>query len=141
MSSAKKSRVAAPEGILLGMGNPLLDISVNADKDFLDKYELAPNNAILAEDKHLPMYQEMVDSMSVEYIAGGATQVRIRLSSSIYCIWFNLRERGAKILIEISLLVPIQLFRILFASLNGCLALPMLPLTLVASAMITLERN
>jgi len=80
MSSAKKSRVAAPEGILLGMGNPLLDISVNADKDFLDKYELAPNNAILAEDKHLPMYQEMVDSMSVEYIAGGATQNSIRVA-------------------------------------------------------------
>ena len=78
MSEAKKSRVAAPVGILLGMGNPLLDISVNADKDFLDKYGLEANNAILAEEKHVPMYQEMVDKMTVEYIAGGATQVGLR---------------------------------------------------------------
>lgn len=26
------------EGIVLGMGNPLLDISATVDKDFLDKY-------------------------------------------------------------------------------------------------------
>ena len=75
MSDAKKSRVAAPEGILLGMGNPLLDISVNADQNFLTKYQLEANNAILAEEKHVPMYKEMVDNMKVEYIAGGATQV------------------------------------------------------------------
>ena len=77
MSEAKKSRVVAPEGILLGMGNPLLDISVNAEKEFLDKFGLEANNAILAEEKHVPMYQEMVDTMKVEYIAGGATQVGI----------------------------------------------------------------
>jgi len=80
MSEAKKSRVAAPEGILLGMGNPLLDISVNADQDFLAKYQLEANNAILAEEKHVPMYKEMVDNMKVEYIAGGATQNSIRVA-------------------------------------------------------------
>jgi len=80
MSLAKKSRVAVPEGILLGMGNPLLDISVNADKDFLQEYGLEPNNAILAEDKHVPMYQKMVDTMKVDYIAGGATQNSIRIA-------------------------------------------------------------
>lgn len=80
MSEAKKSRVVAPEGILLGMGNPLLDISVNAEKEFLDKFGLEANNAILAEEKHVPMYQEMVDTMKVEYIAGGATQNSIRVA-------------------------------------------------------------
>lgn len=80
MSTAKKSRVAAPEGVLLGMGNPLLDISVNSDKEFLDKFGLEANNAILAEDKHVPMYKQMVDTMKVEYIAGGATQNSIRVA-------------------------------------------------------------
>ncbi|RXI01258.1 hypothetical protein DVH24_001492 [Malus domestica] len=47
------------EGILLGMGNPLLDISGVVDEEFLQKYELKPNDAILAEDKHLGMYDEM----------------------------------------------------------------------------------
>lgn len=80
MSEAKRSRVAVPEGVLLGMGNPLLDISVNADKEFLEKYGLEANNAILAEEKHMPMYQEMVDNMKVEYIAGGACQNSMRVA-------------------------------------------------------------
>nr|GMC89039.1 Adenosine kinase 2 [Ipomoea batatas] len=98
------------EGILLGMGNPLLDISSVVDNDFLnkaesydvlfafkicqdrmvtnvvdtvfstDRYEIKSNNAILAEEKHLPMYEEMSSKYSVEYIAGGATQNSIRVA-------------------------------------------------------------
>ncbi|KAL9997104.1 putative adenosine kinase [Helianthus debilis subsp. tardiflorus] len=68
------------EGILLGMGNPLLDISAVVDQDFLKKYDIKPNNAILAEDKHLPMYDEMSSKYNVEYIAGGATQNSIRVA-------------------------------------------------------------
>lgn len=44
------------EGIILGMGNPLLDISAVVTKEFVEKYGLALDNAILAEDKHQPMY-------------------------------------------------------------------------------------
>ncbi|KAL0375070.1 UNVERIFIED_CONTAM: Adenosine kinase [Sesamum radiatum] len=68
------------EGILLGMGNPLLDISAIVDQGFLDKYALKSNNAILAEDKHLPMYDEMTSKYKVEFIAGGATQNSIRVA-------------------------------------------------------------
>ncbi|KAL5018378.1 hypothetical protein ScPMuIL_004100 [Solemya velum] len=69
------------EGILLGYGNPLLDISVNGTKDFLDKYDLLPDNAILAEDKHKPMYRDMIDTFKeVEYVPGGATQNTIRVA-------------------------------------------------------------
>ncbi|XP_020094386.1 adenosine kinase 2-like [Ananas comosus] len=70
----------AYEGILLGMGNPLLDISAVVDEEFLNKYDLKPNNAILAEEKHLPMYDELATKYSVEYIAGGATQNSIRVA-------------------------------------------------------------
>ncbi|KAL0336899.1 UNVERIFIED_CONTAM: Adenosine kinase [Sesamum calycinum] len=68
------------EGILLGMGNPLLDISAVVDQEFLDKYDLKMNNAILAEEKHLPMYEELASKYKVEYIAGGATQNSIRVA-------------------------------------------------------------
>ncbi|XP_046844534.1 adenosine kinase-like [Xenia sp. Carnegie-2017] len=68
------------EGILLGMGNPLLDISAVVDADFLAKYGLKANDAILAEDKHKPMYQEMAKMDNVEYLAGGATQNSIRIA-------------------------------------------------------------
>ncbi|OVA10108.1 Adenosine kinase [Macleaya cordata] len=70
----------AYEGILLGMGNPLLDISAVVDEPFLEKYDIKLNNAILAEDKHLPMYDELATKDNVEYIAGGATQNSIRVA-------------------------------------------------------------
>lgn len=62
------------------MGNPLLDICANTEEDFLKKYGLEPNNAILAEDMHQPMYKEMTDMKNVEYIAGGATQNSMRVA-------------------------------------------------------------
>ncbi|XP_051114015.1 adenosine kinase 2-like [Andrographis paniculata] len=68
------------EGILLGMGNPLLDISATVDPEFLSKYGLKSNDAILAEEKHLPMYEEMISKGNVEYSAGGATQNSIRVA-------------------------------------------------------------
>lgn len=38
---------------MIGCGNPLLDIIANVDDKFLKKYDLKPNDAILAEDtKH-----------------------------------------------------------------------------------------
>lgn len=65
---------------LLGMGNPLLDISANVDLDFVKKYELKMGNAILCEDKHKPIYEDLVKSYEVEYIAGGSTQNSIRVA-------------------------------------------------------------
>ncbi|XP_050379491.1 adenosine kinase 2-like [Argentina anserina] len=79
----------ASEGILLGMGNPLLDISAIVDEDFLKKYDLQFDNAILAEDKHLPIYEELCSNPNVEYTAGGATNKSIRVAQ-----WM-LQEPGA----------------------------------------------
>lgn len=68
---------------MVGLGNPLLDISANVDEDFLSKYDLKPNNAILAEEKHKPMYDEMVKNYKVDYIPGGATQNTLRVAQVI----------------------------------------------------------
>jgi len=46
--------------------------------ELLEKYGLKPGNAILAEPKHLPLYEELVKNYPVEYIAGGAAQNSIR---------------------------------------------------------------
>ena len=64
----------------MGMGNPLLDISSDVPQEVLDKYEVQLNNAILAEEKHLPIYKDLVDNYSPQYIAGGATQNSIRVA-------------------------------------------------------------
>lgn len=66
--------------VLLGMGNPLLDVSAVVSQEFLDKYDLKLANQILAEEKHIPMYKELAAMSNVEYIAGGATQNSIRVA-------------------------------------------------------------
>jgi adenosine kinase len=56
-----------------------LDISAEVPIELLQKYELLPNNAILAdESKHLPLYEDLVANHSVQYIAGGSGQNTMR---------------------------------------------------------------
>ncbi|RKP12756.1 adenosine kinase [Piptocephalis cylindrospora] len=63
---------------LLGFGNPLLDIIAKVDDEFLTKYGLDANSAILAEEKHLPLYQELKDKYTLSYLGGGACQNSMR---------------------------------------------------------------
>eukprot|EP01088_Endostelium_zonatum_P020920 TRINITY_DN7947_c0_g1_i1.p1 TRINITY_DN7947_c0_g1~~TRINITY_DN7947_c0_g1_i1.p1 ORF type:complete len:349 (-),score=105.25 TRINITY_DN7947_c0_g1_i1:110-1156(-) len=78
MGREKKMSKTVSKGALIGFCNPLLDISTHVDEEYLNKYELKPANAILAEDKHLPIYEEISKHPNVEYIAGGAGQNTIR---------------------------------------------------------------
>ncbi len=64
----------------MGMGNPLLDISAEVGQDMLDKYDVKLDSAILAEEKHIPIYQELLDKYDAGFIAGGATQNSIRVA-------------------------------------------------------------
>ncbi|ESO89667.1 hypothetical protein LOTGIDRAFT_179011 [Lottia gigantea] len=64
----------------MGIGNPLLDVTISANPSFLQKYHLLPNNAIIAEDEHHDMFLEMVEKHKPTYIAGGATQNSIRVA-------------------------------------------------------------
>ncbi|CAH2350731.1 adenosine kinase [[Candida] railenensis] len=59
---------------LVCLGNPLLDLQVEVDADYLKKYDLKENDAILAEEKHLPIYKEIIDKEGLVQIAGGAAQ-------------------------------------------------------------------
>lgn len=59
---------------LVALGNPLLDIQVTVDKAYLDKYNLKENDAILVEDKHMPIFNEAMAMSGVKFIAGGAAQ-------------------------------------------------------------------
>lgn len=70
----------APPHQLIAFCNPLLDISAEVTHEFLQKYGLEPNNAILAEERHHPLYKELIESFKVDYIAGGAAQNSIRVA-------------------------------------------------------------
>ncbi|XP_076459460.1 uncharacterized protein LOC143292779 [Babylonia areolata] len=74
MSDLSSSEVE--EGAVLVYGSPLLEIIVRHPSAacLLHKYGLEPNNSIFAEDRHLPLYQELEEewSESVQYVVGGA---------------------------------------------------------------------
>nr|POF24067.1 adenosine kinase [Quercus suber] len=60
---------------LLCLENPLLDVSIHADEALLQKYGLKANDAILAEDKHKPLYDELFAQKDKLILsAGGAAQ-------------------------------------------------------------------
>lgn len=58
---------------LLCLENPILDIQAVGDKVLLDKYGLKDNDAILAEEKHMGLYDELL-GRNAKIIAGGAAQ-------------------------------------------------------------------
>ncbi|KAI7071009.1 hypothetical protein KC343_g17216, partial [Hortaea werneckii] len=58
---------------LLCLENPLLDIQAQGDDALLQKYGLKPNDAILAEEKHLGIYADLL-SRNAQLLPGGAAQ-------------------------------------------------------------------
>lgn len=66
--------------VILGIGNPLLDISAEVSQETLDRYGLVRGNAVLAEAKHEALYEDLARLEHVKYVAGGATQNSIRVA-------------------------------------------------------------
>lgn len=64
--------------MILGVENPLLDITVNCDEGLLNKYGLEANAAILAGPQHLELLDEIKLMPDALYSAGGAVQNAMR---------------------------------------------------------------
>ncbi|RWS30638.1 adenosine kinase-like protein [Leptotrombidium deliense] len=67
------------QGLIFGLGNPLLDISCVVNVEFLKKWGLEANNAILADDSHNGLVDDLVKNYDAKYIAGGAVQNTMRV--------------------------------------------------------------
>jgi len=57
------------------MGNALLDILVTNGEELLQKYGLKANDAILAEEKHCAIYDDLMTNHKVMHIAGGIQNI------------------------------------------------------------------
>ncbi|KAF8533636.1 Ribokinase-like protein [Trichophaea hybrida] len=66
--------MSSSEYQLFCLGNPLLDIQATCDQSVLEKYGLKENDAILAEEKHLTIYDELTTKYTAKFLAGGAAQ-------------------------------------------------------------------
>lgn len=65
-------------------------MTVVGDQNLLDKYGLKNNNAILAEEKHMPLYEELMKNTNIEYTAGGSAQNSLRVAQ-VFSV-FNYRS-------------------------------------------------
>lgn len=74
-----KGAMDLPEGVIIGFGNPLLDITTSVEENVLEKYELRTNEAIIADEKHLPLFEELTNQENVVFTAGGACQNSMRV--------------------------------------------------------------
>lgn len=68
---------------LVALGNPLLDLQVDVEPSYLEKYSLKSNDAILAEPNHLPIYNEIINKPNLHIVAGGAAQNSARAAQYI----------------------------------------------------------
>ncbi|EJU00133.1 Ribokinase-like protein [Dacryopinax primogenitus] len=68
---------------LFAMGNPLLDIQVTEGEPLLEKYGLKPNDAVLANEQQLAIYDDIVKNWKVTYVAGGAAQNAARAAAYV----------------------------------------------------------
>lgn len=59
---------------VLCLENPLLDIQAQGNQQLCEKYGLKPNDAILAEEKHLALYDDLLNNYEAKLVAGGAAQ-------------------------------------------------------------------
>jgi hypothetical protein len=50
------------------------DTQTSSDEKLLEKYGLKANDAILAEEKHLGLYDDLIKNYDAKLIAGGAAQ-------------------------------------------------------------------
>lgn len=62
--------------LLIPADNPrfLLDIQAFGNEALLEKYGLKANDAILAEDKHQGIFEDLLNNYDAKLIAGGAAQ-------------------------------------------------------------------
>lgn len=68
---------------ILGLCNPLLDITAYVEQETLTKYNLKANDAILAGEEHKNLCKELVEKYPVEYTAGGSAQNVMRVAAGI----------------------------------------------------------
>ena len=69
--------------VLVGIGNPLLDMTVRADEEFLRRHHLHADDAVLADDvdaHQAALFADIAASYSPTYGAGGATLNSVRVA-------------------------------------------------------------
>ena len=80
-AAARRAR-ARRLGGLLGCGNPVLNMTISIGDGVLEHYQLEGGSVVLAEEMHLPLFEQLLKDPKTTYEAGGAAQNTCRV-----CAW------------------------------------------------------
>lgn len=69
------------EKILIGIGNPIIDISNTTTDDILEKYNIPKNLTTFANDSNIGFFDELENQPNCSYFAGGSVTNTIRVAN------------------------------------------------------------
>jgi adenosine kinase len=76
---------------ILGIGNPIIDISATTDKETLKKFNLDFGGTVFCNDTNKGVYEELEKSPDVSYVPGGSVTNSIRVAN--WCLRGNQNYR------------------------------------------------
>lgn len=90
--------VIITEGILLGVGSPLLDISAKVGNGYLERFQLQAGTKVISGEKQINIYPELCSWFPTEYLPGGSALTTIRVAQ-----WMLHLEKATSIIGAIGL--------------------------------------
>ena len=69
--------------LIIGLGQPMVDLIGEVSEEFLEKYNLEKNSAIRADDSHHLLFQAMKKHPDIKYTPGGSTTNTLRITSNL----------------------------------------------------------
>ena len=77
---------------IIAIGNPIVDISAEIDKDSIQKYRLRWGETIFADKSNVGFFDELENKPRVTYIPGGSIQNSLRVCS--WCLNMEPKNQG-----------------------------------------------
>ena len=69
---------------LFVIGNPVLNMLVTCEEDYLENWSVELGKSVLAKVDHAGLFDDLADTHDVEYIAAGSTQISARVAQAIF---------------------------------------------------------
>ena len=77
---------------IIAIGNPIVDISAEIDKDSIQKYRLKWGETVFADQSNIGFFDELESKPHVTYIPGGSIQNTLRVLS--WCLNMEEKNKG-----------------------------------------------
>ena len=77
---------------IIAIGNPIVDISAEIDRESIRRYNLAWGGTFFANESNMGFYEELESKPQVTYIPGGSIQNTLRVTS--WCLNMEPKNKG-----------------------------------------------